>query len=159
MQYKIIQDSMQVTFKGGFQQMHGSDYGQPARPDLRATITNTSAERVIGVFGTATDSRVTSIGFKTSRGMVYGPIGSGNGRPFAIDGLVLGFFGALETGAVSGIGVWYMPLSAATQVPLPLPVTSQEMSPAYGNPSNVWTWDDTPNLGGALRLSRPMWRA
>jgi hypothetical protein len=139
--------------------MHGTDYGAPGRPDWRVPITNTSAEQLVNVFGTATGNRVTSIGFKSSRGTVYGPMNPGDGRAFAIDGLVLGFFGALENGAISGIGVWYMPLSAATQVPVPLPVTtSQEMSPAYGNLWNVWTWDDTPNMGGALHPSLPVWR-
>jgi hypothetical protein len=131
--------------------MHGLDDGAPGRPELRVTIANTSAEQVIGVFGTATGSRVTSIGFRTSRGITIAPIGRGDGWSFSVDGLVVGFFGALESGSgvLSGVGVWYLPLTTMIPGAVPLPSTSLEMSPAYGNLWNVWTWDDTPDMGGA----------
>ncbi len=133
--------------------MHGSDYGARDRPDWRVPIVNSSAEQVIGVFGTATGSRVTSVGFKTSKGITIAPMGPGDGWSFSVDGLVLGFFGALENGSevLSGIGVWYLPLTTSTPGAVPLPVTSLEMSPAYGNLWNVWAWEDTPDMGGAQR--------
>jgi hypothetical protein len=145
---------VQVTFKGGTQQMHGLDNEAAGRPDWRITIANTSAQQVINVFGTATGSRVTSIGFKTSRGTIVAPMGPGEGWSFSVDGLVVGFFGALEkgSGVLSGIGVWYLPLTTPIPGPVSLPLTSLEMSPAYGNLWNVWTWDDTPDLGGAQLL-------
>jgi hypothetical protein len=152
LQYRYLPRCVQVTFKGGTQQMHGWDYGAFGRPDLRVTITNTSAEQIINVFGTATGSRVTSIGFKTSKGTTYVTMGPGEGSPFSVDGLVLGFVGALENGALSGIGVWYLPMSTSPPGPVALPVTSLEMSAAYGNLVNVWAWDDTPDWGGARPL-------
>jgi hypothetical protein len=140
---------LQITFKGATQQMHGTDNGFPARPDGRVTISNSTAERVIRVFGTQTGSTITSIGFSTTRGRTFGPWGTGGGDPFSVDGQLLGFFGGLQDGAVSGIGVWYTPDVAST-VP-----TNMEMSPAYGNLVNVWTWDDTPDLGGAHIMTSP----
>jgi hypothetical protein len=122
-------------------------------------MTNTSAEQVIRVFGTVDGSTITSIGFKTSRGMTYALSGLGNGEPFSVYGLVLGFFGGpLENGAMSGVGVWYTPLGGPNPwpTPVPLPLDYLEMSPAYGNLSNVTTWDDTtPDMGGAQTSSCP----
>jgi hypothetical protein len=125
--------------------MHGTDNEWPARPDWRVTITNSSTERFIGVFGTAVGSSITSIGFKTSRGTTHGPLGAGGGTTFSVDGQVLGFFGALKDGALSGIGVWYTPVVPGV---LLFP-TNLEKTPAYGAVVNVWTWDDTPDMGGA----------
>jgi hypothetical protein len=132
--------------------MHGSDYGAAGRPDWRMSIANVTADQIINVFGTATESRVTSIGFRTFRGRTIAPMGPGDGWPFSVDGLVVGFFGGLEngSGALSGIGVWYLPLMTSPPGPVPLPVMSLEMSPAYGNLANTWTWDDTPDMGGML---------
>jgi hypothetical protein len=80
----------------------------------------------------------------------------GDGGPFSVDGLVLGFVGALENGVLSGIGVWYLPVSTSPPGPIVLPVTFLEMSPAYGNLVNVWAWDDTPDWGGAHDLFSPL---
>jgi hypothetical protein len=140
-----------MTFKGGLQQMHGSNNGQPFRPDFRVTIANTSADQFNRVFGTVTGSTITSIGFRTTRGVTHNPIGPGPGEPFLVEGLVLGFFGALENGAISGFGVWYMAMGGPNPWPWPVPFPSTflEMSPAYGNPSNAAMWDDTiPEMGG-----------
>jgi hypothetical protein len=139
--------------------MRGSDYGQPARPDVRVGMTNTSAEQVIRVFGTFNGSTITHIGFKSTRGLTYGQSGPGYGEAFSVDGLVLGFFGALENGVISGIGVWYTPLGGPNPWPgpVPLPLIYLEMSPAYGNLSNSAMWDDsTPDMGGAHISSRPL---
>jgi hypothetical protein len=117
-------------------------------------MTNTSAEQVIGMFGTVSGSTVTSIGFKTTR-TIIAPYGPGDGEPFSVDGLVLGFFGALEDGVLSGIGVWYTPMGGPNPwpQPFPLPLTYLEKSPAYGSMSNAATWDDTTlDLGGAQIL-------
>ncbi len=85
------------------------------------------------------------LGFKSSRGTTYGPFGAGGGTRFSVDGQVLGFFGALKDGALSGIVVWYTPTVPGS---LLFP-TNLEMTPAYGAVVNVWTWDDTPDMGGA----------
>jgi hypothetical protein len=95
--------------------MRGSDNGQSARPDFRVTMANTSAEQVIRVFGTVTGSTITSIGFRTTRGTTHAPFGPGYGESFLVDGLLLGFFGALENGAISGIGVWSTPMGDPTR--------------------------------------------
>jgi hypothetical protein len=129
--------------------MRGSDDGLPSRPDFRVTIRNTSAEQFNRVFGTVTGSTITSIGFRTTRGVTYGPFGLGYGEPFSVEGLVLGFFGALDNGAISGFGVWYMAMGGPNPWPVPLPFTFLEMSPAFGNVSNAAMWDDTiPDMGG-----------
>jgi hypothetical protein len=134
--------------------MHGIDSGTMARPDLKVTMTNTSAEQVIRVFGTVRGSTITSIGFSTTR-TVIGPIGASDGQPFSIHGLVLGFLGALENGVLSGIGVWYTPLGGSNPWPrpFPLPLTYLEMSPAYGSLSNAATWDDTTSDMGGVHIS------
>jgi hypothetical protein len=137
--------------------MQGSDNGAPGRPDLRVTMANTSAEQVIRVFGTVSGSNITSIGFRSTRGITHGPSGAGYGDPFSVDGLLLGFFGALENGMVSGVGVWFTPISGPNPWPgpWPLPVTYLEMSPAYGGLSNAVAWDDTTlDMGGAYITSR-----
>jgi hypothetical protein len=127
--------------------MHGSDLDNPLRPTGRTSNLNATAEQVTSVFGTASGSSITSIGFNTSRGRTFGgPWGAGGGEPFQVDGQVLGFFGALNNGAISGVGVWYT-LAVASGVP-----ASLAMSPAYGALRNVWTWDDRPDLGGARRF-------
>jgi hypothetical protein len=130
--------------------MHGTDNNTPFRTDGRVTITNSTSERVIRVFGTQIGSSISSIGFSTSTGRTLGPWGSGGGDPFSVDGQLLGFYGGLQDGAVSGIGVWYTPDVTAT-VP-----TNMEMTPAYGNLVNVWTWDDTPDLGGEHPFISPI---
>jgi hypothetical protein len=161
-QVHVTQDSsccLQITLKGGSQQMRGSDNGLPTRPDFRVTMANTSAEQVIRVFGTVTGSTITSIGFITSRGTTNAPFGPGPGEPFSVDGLLLGFYGALENGAISGIGVWSTPMGGPNPWPgpVPLPLIYLEMSPAYGNLSNVAMWDDTtPDMGGAHIFSPPL---
>ncbi len=124
--------------------MHGTDLNQPSRPDWKTFSSFSSDSQIINVFGT-TSGAITSIGFKTIQGTVIGPIGAGGGDAFSMDGLLLGFFGALQNNATSGIGVWYMPGNAA----FPL---SLEMSPAYGNLTSTWAWDDTPDMGGAHHL-------
>ncbi len=124
--------------------MHGTDNNSPLRTDGRVSITNSTAERVIRVFGTAIGSSITSIGFNTTMGRTYGsPWGAGGGDPFSLDGQVLGFFGGMQDGNISGIGVWHTPDLTSTGP------TNLEMSRAYGNLVNVWAWDDTPDLGGA----------
>jgi hypothetical protein len=145
---------LQVTFKGGVQQMHGFDNSAPLRPDFRVTITNSTAERVISVFGNASGNTITSIGFRTTTGRTYGPQGLGGGDSFQVDGLVLGFFGALDSGAISGLGVWYTPVDTSTPGDTMFK-PALDMSPAYGNLVNVWTWDDTPDMGGAHPVSLP----
>ncbi len=129
--------------------MHGTDNSTPSRPDGRVTLTNSTAERVIRVLGTQIGSSITSIGFSTSRGRTFGPWGTGGGDPFSVDGQLLGFFGGLQDGNISGIGVWYTPDVTST-VP-----TNTEMTPAYRNLVTVWTWDDTPDLGSAHILTSP----
>ncbi len=131
--------------------MHGTDNSAPLRPDYRVTIFNSTAERVISVFGSAAGNSITSIGFRTTKGTQYGPLGPGGGVPFQVDGLVLGFFGALDNGAISGIGVWFMPIDTSIAGD-PLFLPSLEMSPAYGSLLNAWTWDDTPDLGGVHHI-------
>jgi hypothetical protein len=126
-------------------------------------MSNTSAEQIISVFGTANGSSITSLGFKTSTGGTYAPWGPGQGDPFAVDGLILGFFGALEDGAISGLGVWYTPTTTFKPGQLPLRMNYLEMSAAFGDMSSVATWDDsTPDMGGApmcSRLHMHMWLA
>jgi hypothetical protein len=122
--------------------MHGNNVDVPNRPDWIIAL-NATDEKLVSVFGTANAISITSIGFTTSKGRAFGPFGTGDGAPFRVDGQVLGFFGALNNnGDISGIGVWYAPAVA------PILPASLTMSPAYGNLVNVWTWDDTPNLGG-----------
>jgi hypothetical protein len=110
------------------------------------TKLDSSNERFVNVFGTATGCSITSIGFKTTKGRTFGPWGSGFGGPFSVDGLVLGFYGALQKGAISGLGVWYTP-----EITFTIPAFL-EMTPAYGNLVNVWTWDDTPDMSGVPHL-------
>ncbi len=135
---------LQVTFNGATQQMHGSDNGFPRRPDWDVPFSNGSNARVIRMFGTARGSRVTSIGFKTSKRRTHGPWGDGGGEQFLVDGEVLGFFGAIKSGSISGIGVWY----AATAAGI-FPVDPKLPTTAYGNLSDVWTANDARNRGGA----------
>jgi hypothetical protein len=134
--------------------MHGTDNGVRTRPDISVNLPQDV--QVISVFGSANGSSVTSIGFNLSNGDAY-DFGPGDGDPFSVDGLFLGFYGALQDttvstskgkgaplgGAISGIGVHY------TEVTSTLPKPPWKMSPAYGNLVNVWTWDDTPDMGGA----------
>jgi hypothetical protein len=117
--------------------MRGNDMGRPIRPDFRLSL-NATDERVISVFGTAFLSTIRSFGVSTSKGRTLGPFGAGRGPPFKVDGLVLGFFGALRNGDLSGIEVWYTPGLAST-----FP-TSAEMSAAPGNQLDVGPWDDGP---------------
>jgi hypothetical protein len=138
---------LQVTFKGGVPEMHGTDNGKPATPDWIYISPSTLGidEQLISMFGSASGSSVTTIGFTTKTGTILGPYGAigSDGVPFAVYGLLLGFFGALKDGAISGTGAWYTPEVTST-----FP-RSGEMSPAYGNLVNVWSWDDTPDMGGA----------
>ncbi len=121
--------------------MHGTDYGDP-RPDWKTSHRFfINDNRIIRVSGTA-NGGITSIGFTTSKGTFLGPFGAGGGKTFSVDGLFIGLYGALENGAISGIGVWY------TQEDPPFPM-SLVMSAAFGNVTNTWTWDDTPDMGGA----------
>jgi hypothetical protein len=118
-------------------------------------MSNTSAEQVISVVGTFSGSTINSIGFKTFRGNKQVTYGPGYGEQFSVDGLLLGFFGALENGAISGIGVWYTTMGGPNPwpQPFPIPLTYLEMSPAYGSLSNAVPWDDTIlDLGGAQIL-------
>jgi hypothetical protein len=126
--------------------MHGTFYNQRDRPDYKTPNAFSNDDWIIGVFGTA-NTVITSIGFNTSKGLVLGPIptGGGVGDPFFVHGTLLGFFGALQDGAISGFGVWYSP--GTSRIPM-----SMEMSPAYGNLINTWAWDDTPDMGGAHHL-------
>jgi hypothetical protein len=75
-------------------------------------MVNISAEHIIRVFGTVSGNSITSIGFRSTKGFIYGPYGPGSGEPFTVDGLVLGFFGALNNRVLSGIGVWYTPMTS-----------------------------------------------
>jgi hypothetical protein len=125
--------------------MHGSKNGRPLRPDFRIEFKGSAAGQIIGITGTVNAGAITSITLRTSTGIIRGPIGGGGGQPFSVDGLVLGFFGAFDKGAIAitGIGVWYTPELIST-----FP-TGLEMTPAYGNLDNTWAWQDTLNLGGA----------
>jgi hypothetical protein len=126
-------------------------------------MSNTSAEQVISVFGTFSGSTITSIGFKTTRGNTHPTYVPSYGEPFSVEGLLLGLFGSLENGMISGLGIWYMPMGGSNPWPrpVPLPLTYLEMSPAYGGLSNADTWDDTtPDMGGkrfllAHTINRP----
>jgi hypothetical protein len=135
--------------------MHGSDNGVPSRPDARAAFADSVADRINNVFGSARGNNISSIGFRTARGSTYGPYGPGSSLNFSVDGHLLGFFGVLANGIISGIGVWYTPIVASTPGTPPFQM-KLEMSPAYGSLSNVWTWDDTPNMGGAHFLLNPV---
>jgi hypothetical protein len=128
--------------------MHGSDRGTPFRPDGSFSLLSITVEQIIRVFGSANGSSITSIGFRTSRHRTFGPWGVGGGEPFVVDGLVVGFFGARNDKDVSGIGVWYTPTVTFTPGINPFPMFL-EMSPAFGDLTNVWTWDDTPDMSGA----------
>jgi hypothetical protein len=130
--------------------MHGSDYDAPARSDKTWSM-RPAEEWLTGMFGTIRGSSITSIAFKTSKARMYGPIGSGGGQPFSFEGLLLGFYGALDSGSLSGIGAWYTPTATFTPGPIMFP-RSLERSPAYGNLTNVWTWDDVPDTSGAHHL-------
>jgi hypothetical protein len=135
-------NDLQIAFKGAAEQMHGSNNDVKSRPDWTVPFTNGSSMRVINVFGTASANSITSIGFNMSNGRSFGPWGEGGGEPFRVAGLLLGFFGAPQVGAISGIGVWHM---------LEIP-TSLEMSPAQRTFPRVWTWDDLPDTDGAEHL-------
>jgi hypothetical protein len=124
--------------------MHGTNSLLGATPVY--TRLESDDERLVNVFGTSSGNSITSIGFRTTKGSILGPWGSGIGGSFSVDGLVLGFFGALQSGAISGLGVWYTP-----EITFTIPA-SLEMTPAYGNLVNVWTWDDTPDMSGAPPL-------
>jgi hypothetical protein len=128
--------------------MHGTNNGFPSRPDVFVPPISILVEQITKVVGSASGNSITSIGFRTSRGTTYGPWGVGGGEPFEIDGLLVGLFGALEDGEISGIGVWYTPTVTFTPGINPFPMFL-EMSPAVGDLTNVWTWDDTPDMSGA----------
>ncbi len=123
--------------------MRGYDNGARGRPDGDVRLTEGSQAQIISMFGNATSNSITSIGFTLSTGRKFGPWGVGGNGSFLVDGLLLGFFGALENGAISGIGAWYMPTAAP-----PFP-TSLETSPAYANHSSMWTWGDSSYMDGA----------
>jgi hypothetical protein len=113
---------LQVTLRGSTQAgpVRGSDNGERFRPDGRVLLTSGSEERIIRMFGTASDSSITSIGFNTTSGRTFmSPWGVGGGQPFSVDGLLLGFSGALDNGVLSGIAAWYTPVLTSTPGPVP----------------------------------------
>jgi hypothetical protein len=118
----VLHPVTQVTLRGSTQAgpVRGSDYGEPWRPNGRVLLTSGSEERIIRMFGTATSSSITSIGFNTTRGRTFfSPWGVGGGQPFVVDGLLLGVSGGLDNGTLSGIAAWYTPLPIYTPGPVP----------------------------------------
>jgi hypothetical protein len=139
--------------------MHGTDYDEPSRPEKSLVIQPTD-EWVTSMFGTArgsgNGSSITSIGFTTSRGRIFGPFGAGSGNPFSVFGLLLGLYGALDNKYLSGIGAWYTPVATSIPGVVMFP-RSLDRSPAYGNLNNAWTWDDAPDNSGVPPPSLTMW--
>jgi hypothetical protein len=125
--------------------MHGSDNGFPRRPDGDVPFLNGNTFRGIRMFGTATDSRVTSIGFQTTKGRTYGPWGGGGGGTFSVEGNVLSFFGALQNRSVSGIGLWYLPIATA------MFTASLESPLLVGKLSEPLAGDDVFGIEGARK--------
>jgi hypothetical protein len=138
---------LKVTFKGGAQHAHAPDCAVHSRPDWEIRPFDLNDARLTRMVGTSSGSSVTSIGFRSNKNTIFGPWGGGGGgQNFSVDGEVLGFFGALRSGSISGMGVWYTPTVTAS-----FPA-SRELPSVYQTLSEMWTWEDVPESGGAHQL-------
>jgi Jacalin-like lectin domain len=96
---------LQVLLNGGKTFFQGTANNRLSKPDVRLTLT--SGEVLTSVFGTA-DGIVSSLGFQSNLGNVYGPWGAPYGQTFeyAAGNNVNGFFGVNKNGSLAGLGVY-----------------------------------------------------
>jgi hypothetical protein len=126
--------------------MHGSDGGRPDNPD--GSFTLAPGEQLVRIFGHS-GALIDAMGFKSSKGIQYGPWGGGGGGPYFYDGVITGFFGATNTGwgdVLGQIGIWFTPYAPAGMPPPP-PVPGRSSSPLFGTgPGNQF--DDGAAFSG-----------